>query len=120
MVLAPCTYRRLIHPEFPHETITGTVGGVQPKVLVRRDVDGNYVSGGPTLSEVLERFEVCDDLAEQLSIYAMRKKRENPEWTTEFNVERTRKAIADKVASGKWTLSAAEQSWIIERVRESL
>lgn len=120
MSLAPCTYKRSIHPDFPHETIIGTVSGVQAKVLVRKDDDGNYVSGGPTLSEVLERFEVCDDLAEQLGIYALRKKRENPDWTTEFNIERTRKAIADKVTSGKWTLSAAEQAWIIERVREGL
>lgn len=89
-------------------------------MLVRRDEDGNYVSGGPSIAEVMERFEVCDDLAEQLGIYALRKKRANPEWTTEFNVERTRKAIADKVASGKWTLSAAEQTWIIDRVREGL
>lgn len=120
MSLAPSTYKRTIHPDFPHETIVGTVSGVQAKVLVRKDDEGNYVAGGPTVADVLERFDVCDDLAEQLSIYAMRKKRENPEWTTEFNVERTRKAIADKVAAGKWSLSAAEQSWIIDRVREGL
>ncbi|WP_373991423.1 hypothetical protein [Duganella sp. BuS-21] len=120
MSLAPSTYKRTIHPDFPHETILGTVAGVQPKVLVRRDDDGNYVTGGPTLADVLERFEVCDDLAEQLGIYALRKKRENPEWTTEFNIERTRKAIADKVDSGKWTVSADEQKWILDRVRESL
>jgi len=120
MSLANSTYRREIHADFPHETIFGTVSGVQPKVLVRKDDDGNYVAGGPTVAEVLERFNVCDDLSEQLSIYAMRKKRENPSWTTEFNIERTQKAIADKVASGKWTLSAAEQAWIMDRVRESL
>jgi len=120
MSLAPCTYKRTIHPDFPHETIVGTVSGVQPKVLVRKDDEGNYVASGPTVAEVLERFEVCDDLAEQLGIYALRKKRENPEWTTEFNIERTRKAIADKVASGKWALSVAEQAWIIDRVREGL
>jgi len=120
MTLPPCTYKRSIPSDFPHETIIGTVPGVQPKVLVRKSEDGNYVSGGPTLSEVLERFEVCDDLVEQLGIYALRKKAENPDWTTEFNVERTRKAMADKVASGKWTLSAAEQKWIIDRLREGL
>lgn len=120
MSLAPCTYKREIHSEFPHETIVGTVSGIQPKVLVRKDEEGNYVNGSPTLAEVMDRFEVCDDLAEQLGIYALRKKRENPDWTTEFNIERTRKAIADKVTSGKWALSVAEQAWIIERVREGL
>jgi hypothetical protein len=120
MSQAPREYKRIIHPDFPHETIIGTVGGVQPKVLVRRDAEGNYVAGEITIEEVLQRFDMCDDLADQLGIYAMRKKRENPDWTTELTVERIRKAIADKVAIGKWTLSVAEQAWIIDRVREGL
>jgi len=120
MSLAPCTYKRTIHPDFPHETILGTVAGVQPKVLVQRDEDGNYVSGGPSIAEVMERFEVCDDLAEQLGIYALRKKRENPDWTTEFNISRVQKAMAGKVESGKWTVSTDEQKWIMDRVREGL
>lgn len=117
---APREYKRIIHPDFPHETIIGTVGGVQPKVLVRRDAEGNYVAGEITIEEVLQRFDMCDDLADQLGIYALRKKHENPTWTTEFNIERTQKAIADKVAAGTWDLSPREQAWIIDRVREGL
>lgn len=113
-------YKTKIHPDFPHETILGTVPGMQPKLLVRQQDDGKFAAGGTTLAEVVARFELCDDLAEQLSIYSLVKRNDNPSWTIDFNVERTRSAMTEKVKSGKWSLSLAEQDWIIARVSEVL
>lgn len=111
-----------IHPEFPYETIIGTIGCIQPKLLKHKDkdTDGNNARVGPSVSEVWERYMLCEDLAEQLNIYGFRKKSENPDWTKEFNVKRTRQWMEDKVANGKWLLSKAEQKWLIDRVREFL
>jgi hypothetical protein len=109
-----------IHPEFPYETIIGTIGCIQPKFLKNKDNDGNNARVGPSVGEVMARYMLCEDLAEQLSIYGFRKKLENPELTKEFDTERTLQWVGNKVANSKWLLSKAEQKWIIDRVREFL
>lgn len=69
--------------------------------------------------DVVARFEYCDDLAQQLCAYAIKKKASNPEWTVDFNVERTRRGVQQRIDSGAWKLSPAELDWVMDRVREA-
>lgn len=112
------TYKREMHPDFPLEPVFGSVAGVQPKLLLTKSEDGSYRSPQRSIAELMDRFEVADDIAEQLGLYFLRKKSQNPGWTTEQNLERIRLALVEKCASGKWPFTPAEQRWIIDRVRE--
>lgn len=103
-----------IPEDFPLEPELGAVSGVQPKLLVR-EIDGRYVAGR-TVDEYRERYEACDDLSQQLLAYCLRKAIEHPEWAREYNLERTRKGLAQQVAAGVWEVSAAEQAWVMHRV----
>lgn len=111
---------RQIHPEFPREPIPGAVGGAQPKLLLRKNELGKYVSPGLSNDEVSARFELCDDLVGQLLHYVKRKKLENPDWSDEFNLARTKRGVEKKVRAGAWRISLAEVDWVMSRVSESL
>jgi hypothetical protein len=110
-------FTRTLHPQFPLGVDAACVPGAQPKLLVRRE-GGVYVSG-PAMVDVIARFEYCDDLAQQLCAYTLKKGSTNPEWTVDFNVERTRRGVQQRIDSGAWELSPAELDWIMDRVREA-
>lgn len=110
-------FKQTLHPDFPLGTDFGCVPGAQPKLLVRRE-GGVYVAG-PAMVDVVARFEYCDDLAQQLCAYALKKRSTKPEWTVDFNVERTRRGVQQRIDSGAWKLSPAELDWIMDRVREA-
>lgn len=103
-----------IPAEFPLEPKLGAVPGVQPKLLVCQ-VAGQYVAGR-TADEYRERYLACEDLARQLYGYCKRKAQEHPEWSRGYNLERTAKGLAQKVAVGVWDVSADEQAWVMQRV----
>lgn len=111
---------RQIHPEFPREPTPGAVGGAQPKLLLRRNEVGKYVSPGLSDGEVSARFELCNDLVGQLLQYVLRKKLENPAWSDEFNLARTKRGVEQKVRAGAWQISLAEIDWVMSRVSETL
>ena len=100
--------------DFPLEPVLGSVAGVQPKLLVRKE-DGQYVAGR-SADEHRERYLACEDLAQQLTEYCKRKAMEHPEWHWTYNLERVSKGLAQKAAAGVWELSAAEQAWVMQRV----
>lgn len=104
--------------DFPRPDMISAVAGVQPKLAVRV-VDGQYVAG-MTEAELYERYAGCEDLAQQLADYCLRKAREHPEWSKAFNLERAGRGIASKVDSGRWEFSRAEQEWIMRRCAELL
>jgi hypothetical protein len=55
-----------IPADFPREQVVASLSGAQPKVAVRLDADsGKYVSG-PNEEDVQERFDICEDLVNQL------------------------------------------------------
>lgn len=112
--------KRSLHPDFPVEPILGSVSGIQPKLLLTRGEEGNYVSPRRSMSDVMVRFEAADDVVSQLRDYFLRKKKENPDWTDEKNFERIKLGIAAKAASGKWPFSVEEQVWIMDRLRERI
>lgn len=106
----------LVVPEdFPREGPVVSIAGAQPK-LAARLVDGKYI-GGWTPDELRERYESCEDLAGQLVSYCTRKALENPEWSREFNLQRTARGMSEKVIGGRWDVTKAEQVWVMERVR---
>jgi hypothetical protein len=107
-----------IHPDFPVEPILGAVGGAQPKLLLKRGANGTYGIPSRSPEEIMHRFTVADDIANQLVTYFKRKKREYPEWTDEKNYERIRLALINKANEGKWCFTEAEQAWIMCRLRE--
>ncbi|MBA5686343.1 hypothetical protein [Rugamonas apoptosis] len=103
--------------DFPREEVLGSVGGSQPKLLLKKSADGTY---GPTQhsgDSLLARFEAADDVVGQLRTYFLRKQVENPDWTSEQNLERIRKGLASKAESGHWPFTPAEQAWIMNRLR---
>ena len=105
-----------IPADFPRESHPASVQGVQPKIAVGRDGE-RYITG-LTEDELRERYEACEDLAQQLATYCTRKAAEHPDWTVEFNIERTARGLARKVSAGEWDVSVAEQQWLMTRVRE--
>lgn len=111
------TTLKTLHPDFPTE-ILGAIGGAQEKVLLCRGEDGKYQNPARSAEELQHRFEVADDIVDQLVAYFHRKKSEFPEWTDEKNLERIRLALIQKAEQGKWAFTMAEQAWIMDRLRE--
>lgn len=112
------TSSSLLPANFPRASLVGAVPGVQPKLLVRL-IDGEYVSG-LTDDELLRRHDYCEDLVQQLVAYCRRKETANPEWTHEFNLARTTKALAEKGRMGEWDVTVDEQRWMMARIVELL
>jgi hypothetical protein len=94
------TSSSLLPANFPRALLLGAVSGAQPKLLVRR-IDGEY----------------CENLVQQLVAYSRRKETENPDWTHEFNLERTTKALVQKGRTGEWDITVDEQAWMMGRIR---
>lgn len=109
---------RTIPTDFPRESPLGSAPGAQPKLLIRL-VDGRYVTD-LTEEERLERYEGCEDLAQQFVSYCSRKIAENPSLTHESCLARARKGFALKVCQGEWDFSPAEQDWVMKRARRIL
>jgi hypothetical protein len=84
-----------------------------------RLVNGRYIAG-LTDDEWLERYEGCEDLAQQCATYCARKVAENPALTQELCLENVRKGFTRKVQSGEWDFSEAEQEWVMTRARQIL
>jgi hypothetical protein len=108
---------RRIPDDFPREPDLGSVTGVQPKLLVR-EVEGRYQSG-LTEDELWLRYDVCEDLAGQLSEYATRKMSTSG-MARDVALRRIEKGVKLKVDSGTWDFSQAEVAWVMKRTRKLL
>ena len=109
---------RAIPADFPRGKPLASLPGFQPKVAVGL-VDGQYITG-LTDEEWLERYDICEDLAQQFAAYCTRKAAENPDWNHEFNLARARKGLAQQVPRGVWDFSATEQDWVMKRAQQTL
>jgi len=67
---------KAIADDFPRSEHLGSVSGYQPK-LIGKFADGKFVTGW-TEVELLERFDTCADLVQQLIGYCNRKLSEDP------------------------------------------
>ncbi len=104
---------------FPRRTLLGSLPGAAPKLSVRLTSDGTYTNLSSDY-EYLQAYENAEGLAQQLRDYALRKERENPNWTREFNLNRIKNALDAKFRAGKWDVVSAEQEWIMRRLVELL
>lgn len=93
---------------FPRVDIS-VVTGVQPKICVR-EIHGRYVAG-QTEEERFERWEICEDLAQQLLQVARKDGAEHPEHSAEATLKRVRISVERK----GW-VSEAELNWLIGRL----
>ncbi len=112
------TRKQAIPADFPREPLPGSVTGAQPKLLGRM-VDGKFIIGLAD-AELYDRYATCEDLVQQLSAYCVRKRRENPDWSQAFVLERTAKGVEQKCRTGEWDFSAAERNWMITKVRATV
>lgn len=61
-----------IPADFPSNSYQSSLAGAQPKIAMV-EVDGKYYAEGNTPDQQLERYLMCEDLAEQGSVYCKRK-----------------------------------------------
>jgi hypothetical protein len=74
-------------------------------------IDGKFVVG-QTASERDERWDVCEDLAQQLVQKTLQDAEKNPENAHDVTLRRMRRALIRK----DW-VSTAELDWLMERLR---
>jgi hypothetical protein len=108
---------RQIPDDFPRDSILGSVTGVQPKLLVR-EVDGRY-QAGLTEEELWVRYDVCEDLAGQLSEY-VRRKIATAGVSRDVALSRAERGARLKVDLGEWEFSQPELAWVMKRTKELL
>lgn len=100
---------------FPRRTLSASVGGAALKYTARKADDGSYTTLVSD-EEHEQAYENAEDLAQQLKIYALRKERENPDWSREFNLNRIQEGIKSKVRTMEWDFTSNEQDWIMYRL----
>lgn len=98
--------------DFPRSLGPAALAGAHPKISVRH-VAGRYVNEIPS-EELTERYEVCQDLAEQLAAYCKRKRREHPDWSRAELEHKLNRALGLK----RWELSDEELRWCVLRAME--
>lgn len=102
-----------VPPDFPRRT-DGALAGVQPKLAGR--LIGGMVVVGETAEELIERYDACRDLAEQVTQSARRKRAKYADLTLREFLRRLRKGV---VAKG-WDLDAQELDWLMRQVAVGL
>ncbi|MFM0079373.1 hypothetical protein P0D72_10885 [Paraburkholderia sediminicola] len=111
------TRQHAIPDDFPREPPTGLVLGAPPKLLVR-EKDGRYYTGLAD-DELQSHYEVCEDLARQLSAYTSRKMLRSG-WSFADAFAKVERSVNGKVGTGEWEFSPAEVAWVMKRRRELL
>lgn len=104
---------RNVPDDFPRDVGPASVPGKQPK-LVGRLINGKVVVG-QTDDERFERWEVCEDLAQQLVAKAQKDSAKHPQHSREVTLQRIRRAIGSR----GW-VSVVEADWLVERLRALL
>lgn len=103
-----------IPESFPRDPWPATLSGAQPKLAVRL-IDGQYIAG-LTDAERFERYDICEDLAQQLVAYCRRKHSVHPDEPLNSLLRKV-----ENSARGKgWDVSPIELTWVMSRVREEL
>ncbi|CDY74618.1 hypothetical protein BGLT_03560 [Caballeronia glathei] len=99
--------------DFPRDVTPASLSGAQPK-LAGRLIEGKFVAG-QTDDERYERWDVCEDLAQQLVAKARKDAAKYPQHSCEVTLQRIRRAIEVK----GW-ISVVETDWLMERLRTLL
>ena len=99
--------------DFPRDVTPASLYGAQPK-LAGRLINGKFVVG-QTDDERYQRWEVCEDLAQQLVAKARKDAAKYPQHSREVTLQRMRRAI-----EAKGWVSVVEADWLVERLRALL
>lgn len=99
-----------IPSNFPRDTTPASLAGSQPKLSLRK-IAGKFVVG-LTAAERFERWDLCEDLAQQLVPKTLKDASKYPQNSREATLRRMRRAI-----DGKRWLSVVETDWMMERLR---
>jgi hypothetical protein len=99
--------------DFPRDVTPASLSGAQPK-LAGRLIEGKVIVG-QTDDERYERWDVCEDLAQQLVGKAQKDAGKNPHHSSEDTLQRMRRAI-----EAKGWVSVVEADWLVERLRALL
>ena len=99
-----------VPPDFPRPTHHGTVSGAQPKLLMTQ-YQGLFYVPGCTPPEIFERWDVCEDLAKQLSVKSLESKTGKRSHMTELEIL---DQYLPRLIATRWT-TEEEAQWIIRR-----
>lgn len=100
-------------PDFPRPPSLGAVPGAQAKFLMTR-YQGRFYSPGCTPPELLERWNNCEDIAQQLSVKSRESKAGKRAHMTETEI--LDQYLPRLIATG-W-VSEAEAKWVMRRTAE--
>lgn len=101
--------------DFPRPEHCGAVSGVQAKLLMTR-WNGRFYLPGQTPPELYERWDVCEDLARQLSEKSAGSKSGKRSHLSEVEVLAQ---YLPRLIQTRWT-TESEARWIIRRTAEML
>lgn len=101
--------------DFPRPVHQGAVPGVQPKLLMTK-YEGRFYTPGSTPPEIFTRWDVCEDLAKQLSAKSVESKAGKRAHMSELDIL---EQYLPRLIATKWT-SEAEARWIIRRAAAML
>lgn len=99
--------------DFPRPTNLSAVSGAQPKFSMNR-YQGRFYSPGCSPPELLERWNNCEDLAQQLSVTSLESKAGKRSHMSETEIL---DQYLLRLIATKWT-SEAEAQWVIRRTAE--
>ena len=102
-------------PDFPRPSNLGAVPGAQPKFSMSR-YQGRFYSPGCSPPELLERWNNCEDLAQQLSVTSIESKAGKRAHMTETEIL---DQYLPRLVATNWT-SEAEARWVIRRTAQLL
>lgn len=101
--------------DFPRPVHHGAVPGVQPKLLMTQ-YKGRFYLPGCTPPELFQRWDVCEDLAKQLSAKSIESKAGKRAGMTELEIL---DQYLPRLIATRWT-SEAEAKWVIRRAAAML
>jgi hypothetical protein len=104
-----------IPADFPRPVQLGAVSGAQPKLLTA-EYNGRFYSPGCTPPEIVVRWDMCEDLARQMSAKSLESKAGKRSHMSELEIL---EQYLPRLIATRWT-SEPEARWIIRRVAEML
>ncbi|WP_429489907.1 DUF2442 domain-containing protein [Paraburkholderia sp. RAU6.4a] len=96
--------------DFPWDPTPALLSGTQPK-LAGRLIDGRFIVG-LTAEERWVRWDICEDLAQQLVPKTLKDAAKFPEHSHDVTLRRMRRALERK----QWT-EGQETDWLMQRLR---
>ncbi|WP_341922229.1 hypothetical protein [Polaromonas sp. YR568] len=97
--------------DFPRGFAASTIPGTQAKFLARK-IGERYIVG-PTQEEIYERWDYCEDLAQQLAERTLRKQAAG----LISDLETFYKETEQRVRGQGWNVSEDEVQWLMKRTR---